>query len=454
MPKKRIEDDGIRRAALYIRVSTEEQAMHGLSLTAQRETLTRYVEDNGLRLVGVYTDEGITARKKYRNRAAFMRMLRDVEAGQIDLILFIKLDRWFRNIADYYEVQKILDEHNVRWIATEEDYDTTTANGRLHLNIKLSIAQDESDRTSERIKFVFDSKVQRGEVISGKVPLGYRIDGRRLAVDPDTADTARDIFQQYIVLRSMRALRQYIMEQYGMVYSYSGLRALLQNERYVGRAHDQDSFCPALIDLETFRQTQTIIAQRAQRNSKLKSDWVYLFTGLVCCAECGNRLSAHTVAQKYIYYRCTRYEKLHLCPHKKRTSELILEDWLVHNLISEFAAYNQELEARAAQPRKIIDTGKIKRKMDKLKDLYLNDLIDRDAYERDYTALRDELRTAEDVVEALPSPVDIDTVSNALSMYSELSKTGRKEFWAKLLVNHKIVITNDDDFSIIPISPI
>lgn len=454
MPKKRIEDDGIRRAALYIRVSTEEQAMHGLSLTAQRETLTRYVEDNGLRLVGVYTDEGITARKKYRNRAAFMRMLRDVEAGQIDLILFIKLDRWFRNIADYYEVQKILDEHNVRWIATEEDYDTTTANGRLHLNIKLSIAQDESDRTSERIKFVFDSKIQRGEVISGKVPLGYRIDGRHLAVDPDTADTARDIFRQYIVLRSMRALRQYIMEQYGMVYSYSGLRALLQNERYVGRAHDQDSFCPALIDPETFRQTQTIIAQRAQRNSKLKSDWVYLFTGLVYCAECGNRLSAHTVAQKYIYYRCTRYEKLHLCPHKKRTSELILEDWLVHNLISEFAAYNQELEARAAQPRKIIDTGKIKRKMDKLKDLYLNDLIDRDAYERDYTALRDELRTAEDVVEALPPPVDIDTVSNALSMYSELSKTGRKEFWAKLLVNHKIVITNDDDFSIIPISPI
>lgn len=454
MPTKRIEDDGIRRAALYIRVSTEEQAMHGLSLTAQRETLTRYVEDNGLRLVGVYTDEGITARKKYRNRAAFMRMLRDVEAGQIDLILFIKLDRWFRNIADYYEVQKILDEHNVRWIATEEDYDTTTANGRLHLNIKLSIAQDESDRTSERIKFVFDSKVQRGEVISGKVPLGYRIDGRHLAVDPDTADTARDIFRQYIVLRSMRALRQYIMEQYGMVYSYSGLRALLQNERYVGRAHDQDSFCPALIDLETFRQTQTIIAQRAQRNSKLKSDWVYLFTGLVYCAECGNRLSAHTVAQKYIYYRCTRYEKLHLCPHKKRTSELVLEDWLVHNLISEFAAYNQELEARAAQPRKIIDTGKIKRKMDKLKDLYLNDLIDRDAYERDYTALRDELRMAEDVVEALPSPVDINTVSNALSMYSELSKTGRKEFWAKLLVNHKIVITNDDDFSIIPISPI
>ena len=167
----RTEAAGSQRAALYIRVSTEEQAIHGLSLSAQQETLTRYIQENGLLLAGIYADEGITARKKYRNRVQFMRMLKDVQENKIDLILFIKLDRWFRNIADYYEVQKILDDHHVHWIATEEDYDTTTANGRLHLNIKLSIAQDESDRTSERIKFVFDSKVKRGEVISGKVPL-------------------------------------------------------------------------------------------------------------------------------------------------------------------------------------------------------------------------------------------------------------------------------------------
>lgn len=217
--KNRIEDDGIKRAALYIRVSTEEQAMHGLSLTAQRETLERYVGDNGLKLAGIYVDEGITARKKYKNRAAFMRMLDDVRADRIDLILFIKLDRWFRNIADYYEVQKILDAHNVRWIATEEDYDTTTANGRLHLNIKLSIAQDESDRTSERIKFVFDSKVKRGEVISGKTPLGYRIEGKRLVPDEETAPIARDIFDRYLFIRSLAALRLYIMETYGRVYS-------------------------------------------------------------------------------------------------------------------------------------------------------------------------------------------------------------------------------------------
>lgn len=441
--KNRIESPAVQRAALYIRVSTEEQAMHGLSLTAQRDTLTQYAQANGLKVVGVYTDEGITARKKYRNRTAFMRMLEDVQADQIDIILFIKLDRWFRNVADYYEVQRILDAHHVHWIATEEDYDTTTANGRLHLNIKLSIAQDESDRTSERIKFVFDNKVKRGEVISGKVPLGYKIQDKKLAIDPQTAPIAQDIFQQYTVIRSVRALREYVLNKYGLVYGQTGIRALLDNERYIGRAHDQDDFCPPLISLEQFQLVQELLAQRAQRNLA-RSDRVYLFTGLVRCAECGNNLSAHVVKQKYIYYRCTKYEKLHLCPHKKRTSELILEQWLLDNLISSFEEYNLSTKEGSSRIRPQVDELKIKRKMEKLKDLYLNDLIDRDTYERDYTALRDELRTANAPELRPPQPVNIVAIQTALSAYSELSRQHKKEFWGKMV--SKITITNDDHF--------
>lgn len=422
--------------------------MHGLSLTAQRDTLTQYAQENGLKVVGIYTDEGITARKKYRNRSAFMRMLQDVQADQIDIILFIKLDRWFRNVADYYEVQRILDNHHVQWVATEENYDTTTANGRLHLNIKLSIAQDESDRTSERIKFVFDNKVKRGEVISGKVPLGYKIENKKLVIDPQTAPIAQDIFQQYTVIRSVRALREYVLNKYGLVYGQSGIRALLDNERYIGRAHGQDDFCPPLISLEQFQRVQELLAQRAQRNLA-KSDRVYLFTGLVRCAECGNSLSAHVVGQKYTYYRCTKYEKLHLCPHKKRTSELVLEQWLVDNLISSFEEYNLSIEEGASRVRPQVDELKIRRKMEKLKDLYLNDLIDRDTYERDYTALRDELRAANTPPELPPKPVDIVTIQTALSAYSELSRQNKKEFWCRTI--GQITITNDDHFFVSPI---
>ena len=445
--KNRIETSGVRRAALYIRVSTEEQAMHGLSLTAQRDTLTQYAQENSLKVVGIYTDEGITARKKFRNRTAFMRMLEDVQADRIDIILFIKLDRWFRNVADYYEVQRILDAHHVHWIATEEDYDTTTANGRLHLNIKLSIAQDESDRTSERIKFVFDNKVKRGEVISGKVPLGYKIENKKLAIDPETAPIAQDIFHQYTVIRSVRALREYVLNGHGLVYTHSGIRAMLENERYIGRAHGQDDFCPPLISLEEFQRVQELLAQRGQRNLA-RSDRVYLFTGLVRCAECGNALSAHVVGQKYIYYRCTKYEKVHLCPHKKRTSELVLERWLLDHLISSFEEYNLSIRQGAARTRPQIDEVKIRRKMEKLKDLYLNDLIDRDTYERDYTALRDQLREANEPAVQPPQPVNILAIQTALAAYSELSRQNQKEFWTRVI--SRITITNDDHFFITP----
>ena len=79
-----------------------------------------------------------------------MRLLSDVEAGKIDLILFIKLDRLFHNVADYYEVQKILDAHGVHWQTVLEDYETITSSGQFKVNIMLSVAQNEADRTSEK----------------------------------------------------------------------------------------------------------------------------------------------------------------------------------------------------------------------------------------------------------------------------------------------------------------
>ena len=89
------------RAALYIRVSTEEQAKHGLSLPEQRNALLKYAEINGMDVAGVYEDAGISARKPYKKRPALLRLLEDCSSGKIDVILFVKLDRWFRNVSGY-----------------------------------------------------------------------------------------------------------------------------------------------------------------------------------------------------------------------------------------------------------------------------------------------------------------------------------------------------------------
>ena len=118
------------RVALYCRVSTEEQARHGLSLDDQKNALIEYAKTNGMSVVGIYEDAGISARKPYKKRPAILRLLEDVRAKKIDIILFTKLDRWFRNVGNYYAVQEILDAHNVSWRAILEDYETVTASGR------------------------------------------------------------------------------------------------------------------------------------------------------------------------------------------------------------------------------------------------------------------------------------------------------------------------------------
>ena len=100
------------RVGLYVRVSGQEQAIKGLSLEAQQEDLEEYVKERGWIIAGIYIDAAKTARKSLGKRTNFLRMLEDVKQDKVDLILFTRLDRWFRSVADYYKVVEILDAHN------------------------------------------------------------------------------------------------------------------------------------------------------------------------------------------------------------------------------------------------------------------------------------------------------------------------------------------------------
>lgn len=430
MPAKKTES-AIPRAALYIRVSTEEQAMHGYSLAAQRESLTQYAAKHQMKVTDLYADEGVTARKKYRRRAEFMRMLDDVQQGKIDVILFIKLDRWFRNVADYYEVQKILDSHGVQWIATEEYYDTTTANGRLNLKVKLSIAQDESDRTSERIKYVFADKRRRGEITCGRMPLGYRSENKRMVIDEATAPIACGIFQKYIDCRSIFDVQQWLSDTYGIRYSSTAVSHMLGNERYIGRAYGNDDFCPPLIDRDTFDMVQHIRSQNASKTTKYRR--VYLFSGLMTCAQCGRRMGVHTYGDdRYIYYRCTQNSQIKGCTNRRNTSETKVEAYLLEHIEEEFQKYNVSVQCSQPKPPVQIDVAKLRAKMSKLKDLYLNDLIDRDEYERDYTQLKKEIEKSE-VVQQPEKQVDIKKFQTLIGAYATLDREHKKAFWSRTL---------------------
>lgn len=445
-------DPGLRRAALYARVSTEDQAMHGVSLDAQKERLRQFAKENALEVVDLYVDDGISARKRYTRRPEMLRLLSDVQAGKIDVILFIKLDRWFRNIADYYEVQTILDRHRVQWIATEEDYDTTTANGRLSLNIKLAIAQDEADRTSERIRFVFQNMVKEGRVISGSTPKGYRIQDKHVVVDESTVDIVRDMFRKIIECRSMKATSHYLVNQYGVFIDLKSMRNMVRNTMYIGEAHGVKDWCPAIIDRRTFDLANQIADVRSARYDGTRSDRVYLFTGLVFCGCCGRRMTTYacrnknadgSTRQTFIYYRCSAHI-MRLCEMTKQFNQDRMENWLLDNILFLAEKYNLDIDRAIKRPRRTIDAAKVRAKIEKLKDLYLNDLIPRDIYARDYQALSDLLADAERQEEPPPQKIDTTVFENLRETYAKLSMPSRKAFWSEVI--QKIVVTKDGDF--------
>ena len=230
-----------KRVALYIRVSTEEQARQGLSLDAQLSDLRTYADKHKYKIVGVYTDDGASARKKPFSRRAFKQLIEDIKQNKIDRVLFIKLDRWFRSVKDYYKAQEILDMHEVDWETTQEDYNTTTTNGRLMLNIKLSIAQNESDMTSDRINFVFAQKRARHEICSGKIPFGYESQNKRL-VPNENAKYVQPLFEHFVKTQNLTEAARW-MCSHGFYYTYASISHVLKNERYIGRSRGDDEFC-------------------------------------------------------------------------------------------------------------------------------------------------------------------------------------------------------------------
>lgn len=126
----------VELVAAYIRVSSQEQKLHGLSLAAQEQKLQEYAETHNMRIVEWYRDEGVSARKLIRKRPELQRMIQDAEQGKFERIIFIKLDRFFRSVAEYHECMKRISP--VVWTTTEEKYDLSTAQGRMLVNMKLN----------------------------------------------------------------------------------------------------------------------------------------------------------------------------------------------------------------------------------------------------------------------------------------------------------------------------
>lgn len=434
---------GIMRVALYIRVSGEEQKIKGLSLEAQQERLETYAREQGWAIVGIYVDAAKTARKNMHKRTEFQRMLNSVKNNEIDMLLFCRLDRWFRSVADYYKVIEILEAHNCEWKTIDEEYDTTTANGRLYINIKLSIAQNEADIDGERIDVVFDSKIAHGTVVSGNCPFGYRVNKeKKLEIVPDNAAIVQDAFNYYETNISQRDAIKYIRETYGVNWCVATFRRMLSEKLYTG-VYDRGGrynpkFCPIIIQQQQFNHVQKLLKRNARSTP---SGRVYIFTSILKCAECKHNLAGRVAykATGLCYYRCNQHFQRGKCDHKKEVREDYVENWLFEHLEEEIERCQLDWEIEAAKRKKTAsktDKAALKRKLTKLKELYVNDLIDIKEYKKDYEIYMAALNKIPETVPV--SPPDFSAVrklldNNFRNIYNTLTREEKRTLWRSVI---------------------
>lgn len=425
----------MKRVFLYARVSTEEQAAHGLSIDAQTRALEEWANSNGHKIVGVYVDAGISARKPAKKRPELQRLLADAQAGKGELIVFTKLDRWFRNIAEYYKVQEVLERCHVDWRTIHEDYDTSTASGRLKINIMLSVAQDEADRTSERIKRINEMKRQKAEPLTGQMPYGYIIEGKKIVKDPKTERAVDLFFHSFLASGSIAAAQRDVFESCGISLNYQRVHKMMKSTAYYGRYFGADGMTPPYLTKEEFAQIQGMKRKVVRKSPKNR---VFLFSGLAVCSECGRRMGTRrATSSAYQYYACPApYVMAGACNNRVCLAEQKIESYIIESLTSEMdrwkAEYRRDEENRREASYKT-EISSIRGKIARLKDLYLNDLITLDEYKSDKEAF--EKRLSDFLEKDKPSKKpNFEALEKLLEpgwkdMYAEIGKEEKRKFW-------------------------
>lgn len=437
----------VLRVAIYIRVSHDEQVRHGLSLDAQHKSLTEYAKKHHYKIVDYYIDEGLTARKTLRKRVQFNRMIEDVKADKIDVILFIKLDRWFRNVADYYKTMEVLNAHNCIWKCTEEDYDLETSTGRLNLNIRLSMAQNEADQTSDRINYVFENRRKEGYVTSGASPFGYKIENKRYVIDEEKATILKEIFKVFTTNGSLSETLAWYRNTYGKL-CYDSLKNYLKNPAYIGEYITEkgellENYTPQIIDKEIFNQAQILLTKNIKITKREKHNPNLIFGGMVYCNRCGAKTSRRIIKNKnneYVYYSCHRVSHRN-CDNMKGINEIKLELYMLENIKLEADKYITENKIKATKinDKKPVDnTAKIKNKMRKLRELYLEDDIDKEEYDERKLKLQLELDNNIAELNKIEKPKDLKKLEKLINsdfetLYHSLTNQNKRKFWSRFI---------------------
>ncbi|GLK76459.1 hypothetical protein GCM10008171_17130 [Methylopila jiangsuensis] len=292
------------RCAVYPRKSSEqglEQEFN--SLDAQREACEAYVasqrHEGWILSPVLYDDGGFSGGSM--ERPALQRLLADIAAGEIDVVVVYKVDRLTRALSDFARIVELFDRHRVSFVSVTQAFNTTTSMGRLTLNVLLSFAQFEREITGERIRDKIAASKKKGMWMGGQPPLGYDVRERKLVVNEAEAANVRSIFRRYIELGSVRELKAELdassvisklrmaadgSRYGGKPFSRGALYLMLSNRIYRGDIVHKTEVYPgehaAIVDEALFAEAQSILADnRVERTTGSTAAEPSLLAGIV-----------------------------------------------------------------------------------------------------------------------------------------------------------------------------
>ena len=328
----------MQRCAVYTRKSTEdglEQEFN--SLDAQFEACTAYAlsqRHEGWSLVPERYDDGGFSGGSMQ-RPGLRRLLADVAAGKVDVILVYKIDRLTRSLADFAKIVEVLDTAGASFVSITQSFNTTTSMGRLTLNMLLSFAQFEREVTGERIRDKIAASKRKGLWMGGPVPLGYSVEARKLVVSEPEAELVRHIYRRYLDLGSVVELAEELNRQGhrtkvqsrtsgphrgGCIFRRGTLYHLLSNRIYLGQmVHKGECFAgehPAIIPTELWDGVQAKLKAHASGTSRrLRSRQPSLLAGMVFDGDGRAMTPSHATkpGKRYRYY-VTRPDQLDDAP--------------------------------------------------------------------------------------------------------------------------------------------
>lgn len=418
--------------ALYGRVSHDEQSKYGFSIANQIERLKEYAEKNNLVIIDQYIDEGYSAGSK--KRPELQRLLGDLH--RFELIIFTKLDRFTRNVLDANQMVNEFNRRGISIKAIDEDIDTSTADGMFDFNLKVSLAQRELAKGSERIKTVFEYKVKQGQPISGNVPVGFKIETnengvKKIVIDKEQEPFIRDFFKHFKRYHSIRAAGRFCNEKYNADWSYSFYARLLTKEMYSGQFHGNPNFCDGYMTRKEWDHLQEL-RHRVVKTSPKKH--IYLFSALIDCPVCNKKLTVNSTdkfrrgaMRRYVYYRCPN--EMIGTGHIKKISETRVEELFLQNIKPLAEKYIFEAKLKPAKvEKKKEDVKDILEEIDRLNYSFRKKRISTENYDREYEELEKRLAKAQ---KEAPKERDITGIQAFLNsgwekVYENLSREDKR----------------------------